>query len=60
MKNFLRSLNWWAVSAVWFTVMMFLLLAAPSWAQEWGIACGITAVVCAVFSLADATLPGPR
>lgn len=60
MKNFLRNLNWWSVTAVWFTVLMFLLLAAPSWAQEWAFACGFTAIVASVFALGSASLPGPR
>ena len=60
MKEFLRNLNWWSVTAVWFTVLMFALLAAPAWAAEWAYACGFTAVVSAVFALGSSSLPGPR
>lgn len=60
MKNFFENVNWWSVTAVWFVVLMFLLLAAPNWAQEWAFACGITAIVSSVFALAAGTLPRNR
>lgn len=49
-----KSVNWYALSAVLFTVAMFILAAVgEEWSDTWAVVAAFTALVSAIFAVAD-------
>lgn len=52
--EWLRSVNWYALSAVLFTIAMFILAAVgDDWSDTWAVVSAFTALVSAIFAVAD-------
>lgn len=53
----LRGMNWYALSAVFFTLAMFLLAAVgENWSDTWAVVAAFTALVSAIFAVTDGLL----
>lgn len=52
-----KNMNWYALSAVFFTAAMFLLAAiGENWSDTWAIVAAFTALVSAIFAVTDGML----
>lgn len=52
-----KGMNWYALSAVFFTAAMFLLAAiGDDWTGTWAIVAAFTALVSAIFAVTDGLL----
>jgi len=52
-----KNMNWYALSAVFFTVAMFLLAAVgDDWSDTWAVVAAFTALVSAIFAVTDSML----
>jgi nitrate/nitrite transporter NarK len=53
----LKGVNWYALSAVMFTIAMFLLAAVgEDWSDTWAVVAAFTALVSAIFAVTDSLL----
>jgi hypothetical protein len=49
-----KNMNWYALSAVFFTIAMFLLAAVgEQWSDTWAVVAAFTALVSAAFAITD-------
>lgn len=53
----IKGVNWYAVSAVFFTIAMFLLAAlGEDWSDTWAVVAAFTGLVSAIFAMTDGLL----